>query len=89
MPRQYVYRAAVAEVFLTGWRADGPDTFTVAAQWPRAHAYFTPVAGRLDPLLLAETVRRTGALLAHAEYQVPTRRAARGLLPGPDPGPGP
>ncbi|MEU7562193.1 ScbA/BarX family gamma-butyrolactone biosynthesis protein [Streptomyces eurythermus] len=71
VPRQYVHRAAVAEVFLTGWRADGPDSFTVAAQWPRAHAFFTPVAGRLDPLLLAETVRQTGALLAHAEYQVP------------------
>ncbi|NYI04074.1 hypothetical protein FHU37_001017 [Allostreptomyces psammosilenae] len=71
VPREYVHRAAVAEVLLTDWETDGPDRFTVTAQWPRGHALYTPIAGHQDPLLLAETIRQSGALLAHAEYGVP------------------
>ncbi|MFE5398563.1 ScbA/BarX family gamma-butyrolactone biosynthesis protein [Streptomyces sp. NPDC056568] len=71
VPREYVHRAAVSEVFLTHWEADSPDRFSVTAQWPRAHALFVPVGGYQDPLLLVESVRQTGALLAHAQYEVP------------------
>ncbi|WP_330460247.1 gamma-butyrolactone biosynthesis enzyme [Streptomyces sp. NBC_00820] len=74
VPREYVHRASVAEVFLTGWEADAAaslDSFVVHAQWPRSHALFAPAAGHQDPLLLIESIRQTGSLLAHAEYGVP------------------
>ncbi|WP_042389144.1 ScbA/BarX family gamma-butyrolactone biosynthesis protein [Streptacidiphilus melanogenes] len=74
VPREYVHRASVAEVLLTGWGAapDGDrDAFVVRAQWPRRHALFTPALGLQDPMLLAESVRQAGLLLSHAEYHVP------------------
>ncbi|MEV6803914.1 ScbA/BarX family gamma-butyrolactone biosynthesis protein [Streptomyces sp. NPDC051132] len=77
VPREYVHRASVAEVFLTGWVPDesvpdaSSDSFVVRAQWPRSHALFAPVDGHQDPLLMVESIRQTGSLLAHAEYAVP------------------
>nr|WP_042507633.1 ScbA/BarX family gamma-butyrolactone biosynthesis protein [Streptomyces sp. SID5468] len=71
VPREYVHRAAINEVFLTGWETDGADGFIVGAQWPRSHALFAPRFGQQDPLLIAETIRQAGSLLAHAEYGVP------------------
>lgn len=80
VPREYVHRAAVSEVLLTGWEADAPaagtgagerDGFVVRAQWPRSHALFTPEGGYQDPMLLIESVRQVGSLLAHAEFGVP------------------
>ncbi|MFK0151700.1 ScbA/BarX family gamma-butyrolactone biosynthesis protein [Streptomyces sp. NPDC090499] len=77
VPREYVHRAAVSEVLLTGWErdespgADGFDGFVVRAQWPRSHALFAPDGGYQDPMLLIESVRQIGSLLAHAEFDVP------------------
>ncbi|MFF8955599.1 ScbA/BarX family gamma-butyrolactone biosynthesis protein [Streptomyces sp. NPDC014894] len=71
VPKELVHRAAIAEVFLTGWERTGDDRFAVTAQWPRAHSFFTPVSGCYDPLLAAETIRQVGTLLAHAEFDVP------------------
>lgn len=71
VPRQYVHRAAVSEVFPTNWEADGAGGYIVAAQWPRGHALFTPRSGQQDPMLIAETVRQSGMLLVHAEFNVP------------------
>ncbi|MCI0385805.1 gamma-butyrolactone biosynthesis enzyme [Streptomyces sp. CNQ085] len=74
VPREYVHRAAVSEVLLIDWgpdASDQADSFVVRAQWPRGHSFFTPVGGYQDPLLLIESVRQAGSLLAHAEYGVP------------------
>ncbi|MDH6435234.1 hypothetical protein M2158_003711 [Streptomyces sp. SAI-144] len=72
VPRQYVHRAAVSEVLLTGWRAAAQaDAFTVRAQWPRGHALFAQSGGHQDPMLLIESARQIGSLLAHAEFGVP------------------
>ncbi|MEU8590941.1 ScbA/BarX family gamma-butyrolactone biosynthesis protein [Streptomyces sp. NPDC048664] len=86
VPREYVHRAAVSEVLLTGWEflggprrdvagsASGGDErpeFEVRAQWPRSHASFVPDYGYQDPMLLIESVRQIGSLLAHAEFDVP------------------
>ncbi|MFF4252514.1 ScbA/BarX family gamma-butyrolactone biosynthesis protein [Streptomyces sp. NPDC001663] len=72
VPREFVHRAAVAETFLTGWRQTGPDQFTLFGQWPRAHQlHVSPDRSAYEPLLVAETVRQCGALLAHAEYDAP------------------
>ncbi|MFI1163559.1 ScbA/BarX family gamma-butyrolactone biosynthesis protein [Streptomyces sp. NPDC020801] len=72
VPRQLVHRAALAETFLTGWRRTGEDRFTVCAQWPRAHQlHLSPDRSAYETLLVAETVRQCGALLAHTAYGVP------------------
>ncbi|MCY0942893.1 ScbA/BarX family gamma-butyrolactone biosynthesis protein [Streptomyces antarcticus] len=69
--REYVHRAAVSEVFLTGWAKTGTDTFTVSAQWPRSHSFYTPSHDMHDPMLLCETIRQCGMLLSHTEYGLP------------------
>ncbi|MFB7215726.1 ScbA/BarX family gamma-butyrolactone biosynthesis protein [Streptomyces sp. NPDC056255] len=69
--KEYVHRAAIAEVFLTGWERTDSDTFRVTAQWPRAHSFYVAEAGLYDPMLLCETVRQTFPLLAHAAYDMP------------------
>ncbi|MFG2680439.1 ScbA/BarX family gamma-butyrolactone biosynthesis protein [Streptomyces sp. NPDC048392] len=77
VPREYVHRAAVSEVLLTGWEHEGPADdgdrggFVVRAQWPRCHSLFASDHGYQDPMLLVESVRQTGSLLAHAEFDVP------------------
>ncbi|MFM9368660.1 ScbA/BarX family gamma-butyrolactone biosynthesis protein [Streptomyces sp. Da 82-17] len=71
VPKEFVHRAAVAEVLLTGWARRDDERFGVTAQWPRCHSYFTQVDGHHDPLIVAETIRQIGALLAHTEFDVP------------------
>ncbi|MCS0636906.1 gamma-butyrolactone biosynthesis enzyme [Streptomyces sp. LP05-1] len=66
-----MHRAAVAEVFLTDWHRLDRDTFSIGAQWPRGHSLYRPRAGQQDPMLLAESIRQAGALLAHTQYGVP------------------
>ncbi|MCI3227315.1 ScbA/BarX family gamma-butyrolactone biosynthesis protein [Streptomyces sp. NP-1717] len=71
VPSQFVHRASVAEVMLTGWERVDDHRFTVTAQWPRGHSFYASVDGCHDPLIAAETIRQTGLLLAHAEFGVP------------------
>ncbi|MFK4101134.1 ScbA/BarX family gamma-butyrolactone biosynthesis protein [Streptomyces sp. NPDC019531] len=72
VPREFVHRVAVAEILLTGWTRTDTDRFTITAQWPRAHQlHVSADRSAYEPLLVAETVRQCGALLAHAAYQVP------------------
>ncbi|MFJ1625157.1 ScbA/BarX family gamma-butyrolactone biosynthesis protein [Streptomyces sp. NPDC088190] len=71
VPKEFVHRAAVAEVMLTDWKRMDDTHFTVTAQWPRGHSFFSPIGGHHDPLLAAETIRQVGSLLAHAEFGVP------------------
>ncbi|WP_335936544.1 ScbA/BarX family gamma-butyrolactone biosynthesis protein [Streptomyces sp. PTD5-9] len=69
--KEYVHRAALAEVFLTSWHKLDDDHFVVIAQWPRSHSFYASELGFHDPLLLCETVRQTFPLLTHAAYGVP------------------
>jgi hypothetical protein len=71
VPKELVHRASVAEVMLTDWQRRDDTQFTVAAQWPRRHGFFDTIDGCHDPLLIAETIRQAGILLAHAEFGVP------------------
>ena len=72
VPRQLVHRAAVAETLITGGAGTDTDRFTVFAQWPRAHQlHVSPDRTAYEPLLVAETVRQAGTLIAHTAYQVP------------------
>ncbi|POX44139.1 hypothetical protein C3489_36975 [Streptomyces sp. Ru71] len=71
VPKEFVHRASIAEVLLTDWQRLDDTHFTVTAQWPRRHGFFATVDGCHDPLLVAETIRQAGLLLAHAEFGVP------------------
>lgn len=69
--RALVHRASVAEVFLTDLAATGDDAFDLAAQLPRRHAFYRPIGGRYDTLLLAEVLRQSVIAVAHSFYDVP------------------
>lgn len=69
--RQLVHKSAAGEVLLTGYERRGTDAFSVTAQWPRAHCFYDVVAGRHDPLLVAETARQCIPLLSHLGYDAP------------------
>ncbi|MFF4934211.1 ScbA/BarX family gamma-butyrolactone biosynthesis protein [Streptomyces griseofuscus] len=72
VPRQFVHRAALAEVLLSDWSEREGGGFSVTAQWLRRHCFFAlPEDTHYDPLLIAETIRQAGTLLAHAELGVP------------------
>ncbi|THA30352.1 hypothetical protein E6R18_20475 [Streptomyces sp. A1277] len=72
VPKEYVHRASLAEVFLTGCTAQEGLSFTLTGQWPRAHTLFNSADGRShDPLQVAETFRQAGMFLAHAEMGIP------------------
>lgn len=73
--RRFVHRAAVAEVLLTDWKPVARDSFACAAQWPRGHVLRSPGDAGFDPLLVAETIRQAGILLAHKGYAVPIDHA--------------
>ncbi|MDN3027293.1 ScbA/BarX family gamma-butyrolactone biosynthesis protein [Streptomyces sp. S.PB5] len=71
VPKELVHRASVSEVMLTDWEREADDHFVLTGQWPRRHGFFTTVDDCHDPLIVAETIRQAGILLAHAEYGVP------------------
>ncbi|MFJ8211340.1 ScbA/BarX family gamma-butyrolactone biosynthesis protein [Streptomyces sp. NPDC096033] len=72
VPKELVHRASADQVLLTDWQRLDDAHFSVTAQWPRNHSFFTPVAGGYyDPLICAETIRQIGNLLGHAEFAVP------------------
>ncbi|MFD0530714.1 ScbA/BarX family gamma-butyrolactone biosynthesis protein [Kitasatospora arboriphila] len=73
--RALVHRAAVSEVLLTDCRPVGDLDFVLGAQWPRGHGFHLPVADRwYDPVLMAETVRQAGLVVAHTAFGVPLDR---------------
>ncbi|MEV0529982.1 ScbA/BarX family gamma-butyrolactone biosynthesis protein [Streptomyces sp. NPDC050439] len=72
VPKEYVHRASLAEVFLTSCEKTGEDTFALTGQWPRAHTFFNSPDGRShDHLQAVETVRQVGIFLAHSEFGIP------------------
>ncbi|MGV2921675.1 ScbA/BarX family gamma-butyrolactone biosynthesis protein [Streptomyces alfalfae] len=72
VPREYVHRASLAEVFLTGCRRREGTQFALTGQWPRAHTFFTSGDGLSHtPMQAAETIRQVGLLLAHTQFGVP------------------
>lgn len=72
VPREYVHRSCLAEVFLTGCEKIDDAHYSLTGQWPRAHTFFTSTDGtHHDPMQAAETIRQVGLYLAHAELGVP------------------
>ncbi|MDI3390592.1 ScbA/BarX family gamma-butyrolactone biosynthesis protein [Streptomyces sp. B-S-A8] len=72
VPKEYVHRASLAEVFLTGCEKTDESTFALTGQWPRAHTFFNNPASRShDHLQAVETIRQIGIFLAHSEFGIP------------------
>jgi hypothetical protein len=70
--RTLVHKQAIADVFLTDSLAVGDGEYVIAAQWPRRHWHFGEPALRLEPLLVAETLRQACLYLAFAHLGVAT-----------------
>ncbi|MGW5307027.1 ScbA/BarX family gamma-butyrolactone biosynthesis protein [Streptomyces griseoluteus] len=67
-----VHRPDADDAFPVEWTRLAADRYLVVADWPAAHRFFAPLPGGIqDPLLVAETMRQTAMMLAHAEYGVP------------------
>ncbi|MBD8053665.1 A-factor biosynthesis protein [Rhodococcus ruber] len=72
VPRRYVHRQSVSEVFLTDCTSVGvAHRFLLGAQWPRLHGFYRTETGRYDAMLIAETLRQTAIYLGHTQYRVP------------------
>ncbi|WFE96734.1 ScbA/BarX family gamma-butyrolactone biosynthesis protein [Micromonospora sp. WMMD987] len=73
LPSTAVHKRRAEAVLLRGRsRPLGPDQYLVPASWPADHPLYHPDRyGQIDPLLVAETVRQTGILIAHERLGVP------------------
>ncbi|MFI0903175.1 ScbA/BarX family gamma-butyrolactone biosynthesis protein [Streptomyces sioyaensis] len=71
VPREFVHRPLVDDILVTSWRRRDASHFSLTAQWPHDHGYFTPVHGRHHLILTGETIRQAGLLLCHTELGVP------------------
>jgi hypothetical protein len=72
MAREVVHKAAPEQVFVTDWMpGPGEDWCTIAARLPLAHARFSDGAAPYhDLLLIAETVRQAGLVVASEILEV-------------------
>ncbi|MGW2212478.1 ScbA/BarX family gamma-butyrolactone biosynthesis protein [Streptomyces sp. NPDC001781] len=69
---ELVHRPDAEDAFPVEWTRLAEHRYLVTADWPAAHRFFAPLPGGVqDPLLVAETMRQTAMMLAHAEYGVP------------------
>ncbi|MFE0105070.1 ScbA/BarX family gamma-butyrolactone biosynthesis protein [Streptomyces sp. NPDC059009] len=72
VPREYVHRASLAEVFLTSCEKIDDTRFSLTAQLPRAHTFFNSSDGRRhDPTQIGETLRQVTLFLGHSDFGVP------------------
>ena len=74
LPRWLVHRAAIAEVLLTDAQRREDDSYHLAAQLPRAHAFYGDTLGprtSYDPMLLLEVARQGIFVLGHRFFGVP------------------
>ncbi|MET9432573.1 ScbA/BarX family gamma-butyrolactone biosynthesis protein [Streptomyces sp. NPDC006551] len=62
----YTHLRRDESILVVGWERSGAHSFTLDIRWPG-------VQGDLpyDPRVLAQTIRQSGLLIAHAEYDVP------------------
>jgi 2-oxo-3-(phosphooxy)propyl 3-oxoalkanoate synthase len=76
VPRRLAHRASVSEVLPTDTADVGGGRYLVAAQGPRSHLLFNDGADRfVDLLVLVETVRQGGTVVAHRFLDVPLELA--------------
>ena len=71
VPREFVHRPTPEDILITSWRRLDETHFSLTAQWPHNHGYFTPSHGRHHLILTGETIRQAGLLISHTELGVP------------------
>jgi hypothetical protein len=72
LPSKLAHRSVDSEVFITSISSDAERAFVLGARWPMNHPFYQPDdSGNHDPMLIAETMRQAGIVVAHAGYAVP------------------
>lgn len=72
IPRELTHRERANESFLTSITCIGTNSFTLRATLPGDHPFFVvDDQGRHDPILIAETMRQAGIVVAHLGFGVP------------------
>ncbi|MER7911275.1 ScbA/BarX family gamma-butyrolactone biosynthesis protein [Streptomyces sp. NPDC096068] len=63
---RYTHLTDPGSILVSGWNRSGENSLALTVHWP-------PVTGErpYDPRVLAQTVRQSGLVVAHAEYGVP------------------
>ncbi|MBT2369082.1 ScbA protein [Streptomyces sp. ISL-10] len=70
---KFVHRVAEDDILITSWTRLGEDRFHLSADWTVAHGFFAPAPrARHNEMLVAQTIRQAGLLLAHAGFETPT-----------------
>lgn len=81
IPRTWVHRRAVSEVYVTHVGEVSEGSYVAAAQLPRRHFFYGDHSGvaadRYDPLLLMEAARQASMAIAHRYLGVPADSAFR------------
>ncbi|HWU09123.1 MAG TPA: ScbA/BarX family gamma-butyrolactone biosynthesis protein [Streptomyces sp.] len=62
----YTHLKRDESIFVIGWERSGADEFTLDIRWPATRGDLA-----YDPRVLAQTIRQSGLVIAHAEYHVP------------------
>ena len=74
IPRELVHKRSVAEVLVTSV-AESPSGWTVYAQLPRQHSFYTDLTGGQaryhDPFFVLEAIRQSGTAVAHLFHEAP------------------
>ncbi|EAA9129429.1 hypothetical protein GFW62_21195 [Salmonella enterica] len=77
IPKSYVHRAVIGEVFLTDIRKIHDNKYITAGYLPKSHIYFNdlpyknPADRRYDAILLLEMCRQTSIYVTHNFFSVP------------------
>jgi hypothetical protein len=70
---KFVHRVTEEDILITSWTRLGGDRFHLSADWTVAHGFFAPAPrARHNEMLVAQTIRQAGLLLAHAGFETPT-----------------
>lgn len=77
LPKSYVHRAVVGEVFLTDIKKFKDDEFVTAGYLPKAHIYYNDLVYKnsnkriYDAIVLLEICRQSSIIIAHHFFLVP------------------
>ena len=76
VPKELVHLSFDEYVLVTGYTQVDDSTFTLTAKWPPGTGRAVPGLGtRYESLVVAQTIRQVGLVLAHAAFGAPSNHA--------------
>ncbi|MFD9813373.1 ScbA/BarX family gamma-butyrolactone biosynthesis protein [Streptomyces sp. NPDC059080] len=73
--KEFLHLSFDDSVFLTGCERRGAMEFALTARWPGFIRAAESGGVRHEPLVVAQTIRQAGLLIAHAEFETPLNHA--------------